>query len=92
MHGLTYTEMPMGKDSDERSGCPMSKDDFVSKDLDELTGLLLKSLFEVEKFKAPEQFAAASLGRTMMEQQRKAKALLGRVYDELKPQATGAKK
>lgn len=70
----------------------MSKDDFVAKYLDETVGLLLASFSAAEKSHhiAPDSYAMD--GKFFIGQQKRAKALLGRMYDELKPQANGAKK
>ncbi len=64
----------------------MSKDEFVAKHLNETVGLLLGSFAESEKHrhKATDETWAAD-GKFMISQMTRAKALLGRMYDDLQP-------
>jgi hypothetical protein len=73
----------------------MSRDEFILKYLDETTGLLLAAYAAVSATHMREDKAWAETGRTFIFQQRRAKTLLGKIYDELRPAQplpTGAKK
>jgi hypothetical protein len=64
----------------------MTKEAFIGKYLEELTGLLLVSFFAVDDVKharTPEDFQRQ--GKAMIEQQRRARAILERAWNDLQP-------
>lgn len=70
----------------------MTKDAFIAKYLDETIGMLLASFAASEgtRHKAAEESWAAD-GKFMMQQMRRAKDLLGRIWDDMHPKKDLAK-
>lgn len=64
----------------------MNKDQFITKHLDELVGLLLASFSRSDKTSHKmSDDAWASDGKFMMDTMRRAREMLGRMWDSLQP-------
>ncbi len=68
----------------------MGRDVFIAKYLDETVGLLIGAFSQVHgtTHKAAEEHWAAD-GRFMIGQMKRAKELLGRIFDDLQPKTNG---
>jgi hypothetical protein len=60
----------------------MTKDAFIAKHLDELVGLLVTSFADKENTKAGSDPDMAARGRAMLAQMRRARELIGRMWDD----------
>ena len=62
----------------------MTKDEFVAKHVDEMVGLLVSSFAYQENTKAGTDADMQSRGRMMLAQMRRAKEMLGKMFDDMK--------